>query len=472
MAWVLLFAFLLGIPRASLAHPMETVPAGHWAYSALRQVAASGLIPFHRLAAQPMTRAELAELVRDARRATEISQAGAGVRDLLQALEREFLRDDVGQVPAQVILRSGAGTGSGLTQHPFSAAGNMAAIGMGAAWDRWMLWAEFGSGGEGILQRAYASGRIGGVELAIGRDGVRWGGSSRTTLFLDGQAGNLDAFRLSISWPEVRLAKVFGVLSTFDSKYLAGTRVDWQAAPRFRIGVIELAVVRPSLLMPYWILNPFPLVLTGPAIVKLQDWTGADDNPLGGLDFDLLVWPGFAISGQILADDLNWGHSPNRYGWQLGAVWADPFRTQRTSLKVEYSMVTNWTYTSLTGSGNHFLLGRRPLGFWLGNDADDTYVEVSHVLSPEATVAGWLARSRHGEGRIGTLWPSSAEAFERWWLSGVVEERYSLGAQYELRTSTGATKYWAEVGRITNVNNVSGVSGWDYRVGIEVARTW
>lgn len=419
-----------------------------------------------------MTRRELAELVREAGRSAEIEQPGAGIRDLLRALEREFLREDSEQVPAQTTLRSGAAARSGLTEHPSLATGNLVAIGVGTAWGEWMLWTELGPGGEDTLRRAYASGRVGTVELVIGRDAVRWGGSPRTTLFLDANAGSVDAFRLSVNWPDIRLAKVFALLSAVDARYLAGTRVDWQPAPRLRVGVIEMAVVRPGPLLPYWILNPFPAVLTGPAIVKLQDWTGADDNPLGGLDFDFLVWPGLALYGQIFADDLNWGHAPNRLGWQLGAFWEDPFRTGRTSLRIEYSTVVNWTYTSLTGSGNHFLFEGRPLGFWLGNDADDVYVEVSRVLSSDATLAGWLARSRHGEGRIGTIWTSAAEAFEKWWLSGVVETRYSLGLQYEVRSSAGSTTYWAEVGSVANLDNISGVTGWDYRLGIQVARKW
>lgn len=471
-ASLLLSVLLLVIPAASAAHPREMIPAGHWAYAALRQLAASGLVSFHRLAVQPLSRDELAEVVRQARQGTELRDVTSGMLDLIRALEREFLRGEGDQIFSQLKLRSGAGM-TGRTGYPFAAADGVSAIGLGAAWGEWMLWTEFGTGDDAaVLNRFYASGRSGTVDLVLGRDALRWGGSSRTTLFLDAHAGNLDAFRLSLNWPSVRLAKVFGLLSASDSRYLSGTRIDWQPAPGFRMGITELAIVRPGPLIPYWILNPFPLVITGPAIVKLQDWAGSDDNPLGGLDFDLLVWPGFVLSGQIVADDLNWGHSPNRYGWQLGAFWANPFRTQRTSLRVEYSMVTNWTYTSLTGSGNHFLHAGHPLGFWLGNDADDLYAEVSHVLSPDLTLSGWLARTRHGEGRIGVPWPSAAVGFEKWWLSGVVETRYAAGLMYEIRSARGATKYWAEIGNVSNVNNVSGINAWDYRLGIEVAHTW
>lgn len=498
-ALLVIISAVCGAAEVSAAHPMEVVPVRHWAYGALRQLAAAGMIPSYRLAAQPLTRGEIAALVRQARAAA----GPPAVLDLLDALKAEFLgAEGAGREGGGTAWRAGftAGADAGggpaprLTLHPLLIPEQRLTIGGAASEERWVVGADLaagtrggapvagvlsggGTGPEGnatlLVRRAYASGQVGTIRLAAGRDLVWWGVGERSTVFLDAAAGGLDALRLSSEWPNFRLTKLISVLSTAEARYLIGTRADWQVNPRLRVGLVDLVVARPGGLLPYWILNPVPVVINGPLATRLQDWAGANDNPLGGIEFDYLIRPGVQLYGQGLADDIiTRGNAPHRIGGQVGILFIDPFRNGRTSVRLEYTAVTNWTYTVMNGTGNHYLFDGRPLGFWLGNDGDDLYVELSHVLGPSGTVRGWLSRTRHGEGRVGAAWPSQSAAFDAVWLSGVAETRYAVGVAYETRRGDGWTRWWVEVGRGSNVANVAGVTVWDARAGVEVAYGW
>lgn len=517
---------------AAAGHPLETVPPGHWAYQALALLAAAGLIAPRDLARQPLTRSEIAALVRQAERAASADGADAsgpsgwrpdvgsgagrgvvprGVADLLRALRWEFAPEPSAEggggrsadapgaggpagesgtggsvgapgpsQPASGIhpglsaaAEGGAVQGLGLTAFPRGGRAR-SVLGWGAGGEGWLLQAEAVWDGRTVEPgRVSARGRFRGFDLQAGSERLRWGASPRSTLFLSEHAGPIEGLLLTADARGVRLTKFAAPLLVDPPRYLVGTRADWQVNPRLRVGLVELVVARPGGLLPYWLLNPLPAVLSGPFGALLQEWTGANDNPLGGLEVDYRPRPGLLLYGQGLVDDISTrGNAPHRIGWQAGALAADPFRTGRTSLRVEYTAVTNWTYTSMSDPTLHFQRDGRPSAFWAGNDADDLYLEVEHVLSAETSVRGWLSRTRHGAGRIGAPWPSESEAFASWWLSGVVETRHAAGAAYERRWGGGWWRLWAEAGRVANVDNLSGRDGTDFRAGVRFSTRW
>jgi len=88
------------------------------------------------------------------------------------------------------------------------------------------------------------------------------------------------------------------------------------------------------------------------------------------------------------------------------------------------------------------------------------------------TLQGWLAYTRHGEGRLGTIWGSTDEAWARYFLSGVVETRVTAGGGWERRWDGSRLGISAEISRVENRNNVAGDSGLDLSVRISYARHW
>lgn len=473
-AWksLVCLALILVSSGASTAHPLETVEVGHWSYVALRHLASVGLISLRDLGQQPLTREEIARLVRAASAQASTRPVPADAADLLVALRREFLPDAEGErVFGAGTIQATTAVPPSLTIHP--AGGGTAGTGLGIGSPGWLLWIEGMWEGSAITPaRGYVSTKLGSVYLEAGRDVQHWGGSPRSSLILSQDAGALDMLRLSFDRPHIRFSKFGTRLTSTPERYLIGTRVDWMLSDRLRAGFSEAVVAQPSGLLLYHVLNPLPTLLsTLLDIVRLQNYSGTNDNPLGTIDFDLIVSPKVSVYGQLLVDDMARFY-PNRTGFMVGGLVSEPMRMTRTQLRVEYSRVQNWTYTDMTGDGNHYGRNGRNLGHWLGPDGDDLYLAMTSVRSPEISHGVWLAMTRHGEGRLGRVWTTPDEAQGDAFLSGVVETRYAIGAEYLQRTPGAWTRYWAEVASVTNRNNVSGASGLDVRVGLEWSYRW
>jgi hypothetical protein len=255
--------------------------------------------------------------------------------------------------------------------------------------------------------------------------------------------------------------------------YLVGTRLDWQATNRFRVGFSESMIMFSGRALLYALVNPFPVLLTQALDPTRLQFRYLRENAqfVDAVDFDWLISPGFTLSGQLLVDDWSAdAKSPHRIGGLLLFTAADPFHNGRTSLLVEYSAVLNGTYTeNKLPLFSYILPSGRYLGSWLGNDADDLVVQLRHVLGPDATLAGWVARTRHGEGRVGVPAPVH---FKNSFLSGVVENRWAGGALYETRAGDQTIRYWGELASIQNRNNKPGQNLTELLFGVEFLWRW
>lgn len=149
------------------------------------------------------------------------------------------------------------------------------------------------------------------------------------------------------------------------------------------------------------------------------------------VDFDWIPRPSVRLYGVGYIDDApeRIAERRARVGLLGGVYLADPFKNGRTSLRLEYSAVTNGTYSY--GFGLEHAYRGRSLGHWLGPDGDDLYLELTHRLDPATDLQLSYASTRHGEGRIGQVAPPP----EDWFLSGVVEHRQTLGFQLQRRHS-------------------------------------
>ncbi|HEY3248634.1 MAG TPA: hypothetical protein VGK88_10135 [bacterium] len=470
-------ALVLVVGTVATAHQLETIPPSHWAYAALRSLAGIGLVSFRSLAQLPLTRGEIAALVQTADQAAVGRTLPVGTRELLAALRREFA-PQTQPVRTQVTARV-APTRMSLTDYPGITPGSFAGLGVGAGGSAGVVWVEGGitpSGGQAT--RVYGMSRFGEVYLQIGREIQQWGPSPRTSLILSEWAGGIDMVRLVVDSGRFRFTKFASPLITGPRiVYFVGTRLDWQATERFRIGFSESILTFRGPMLAYALLNPLPVVLTealDPTRLQLR-FLRQTAQFVDAVDFDWMIRPGFTLAGQLLVDDYSSdGRSPHRIGAIGLFTWADPFRNGRTSLRVEYSAVNNYTYTdNKFPLFNYILPSGRFLGYWLGDDADDLVLELRHVLGPSAVLSGWLAHTRHGEGRIGIpMPPGPTKKFKNAFLSGIVEDRMAAGAQYETHDENRTVRYWGEVASIQNLNNKRGRSGTELLFGIEFLWRW
>lgn len=307
---------------------------------------------------------------------------------------------------------------------------------------------------------------------------MSWGPSLRSSLLLSDNAGTLPLLRITAEIPRLRLTKVVASLdraagSGLDTALLVGTRLDWLVTPRFRLGLSEsLITTWNAPLIIFHIIHPLPVLFSTIAANYLHDTLQHPHNTLASVDFDWLPRPGVRLYGGLMIDDSG-GRLPLRH-WRLGLLAGlhllDPFRTGRTNLRLEYSLVTNGTYNYFTCCGLDYSYRGRSLGHWLGPDGDDLYLELTHQLRGPTTLQVWYSFTRHGQGRVGQPAPPGPED---WLLSGVVEHRHTLGLNlHQVHSPSLETRYRAELVFVTNRGNMAGAQATEGLLGIDLTYRW
>jgi len=477
VAVALIVAALVLIPsapaRALEGSLLSYVPLDHWSYQVLDRLATLGLIPLHAISARPITRAEARRLVEEAwlklpRAPSEVARL---VRDDLEALRREFAASP--SVEARIGVLAG---GSGLEFAPPHPVGTSSVTINTAGGDVLLSGRLATDHPAGVPRSEFsASFRLGSVEAQVGRASVFWGPSFRTGLLLSDAAGTLPLFRLTAELPRTRVTKTVAWLersggSPAGDVVLFATRLDYDLSPAFRLGFSE-AVITPwgGPLTFYHLLQPIPVLSGIIASYDLHDALGQSRNMSVAVDFDWVPRPGVRLYGVGYIDDAaeRIAERRARVGLLGGVYLADPFKNGRTSLRLEYSAVTNGTYGY--GFGLEHAYRGRSLGHWLGPDGDDLYLELSHRLKPATDLLVSYSYSRHGEGRIGQMPPPP----EDWFLSGVVEHRQTIGFQLQRRHSPALeTQYRVELSRLANRGNQLGEDAWEGLLGLGFTYRW
>ncbi len=464
-------------PAGATYADLSYVPLDHWSYQVFYRLASLGLVPLDAVSARPITRQEARRLVVEAlerARATDSKIVGLVEGDL-QRLRGEFSMDSAVEIRARSVIGNWAQEFS-----PDRSAGiSSAAAGLSLS-DDWFLFGRVVGGdspGDPPAGEIYTSLKLGSVSLQFGRTSSSWGPSLRTGLLLSDNAGTLPLFRLTADLPQARLTKIVASLERFGGSppgpiVLIATRLDWMVTPRFRVGFNESLVTGwGGPLTMYDLLEPIPVLSQIIGGYEFHDRLGQSRDSTVAVDFDWLVQPGTRLYGVGFVNDMpeRIAERLARIGVLTGVFFADPFKSGDTSLRLEYSAVTNGTYTYPNFPVLAYAYLGRSLGHWLGPDGDDLYVELSRQQNPSTELEFSYAYTRHGQGRFGQPIPSPAD----WFLSGVVETRHTFGLQLQtVHPPSFETRYRAEIASVTNQQNVAGANGWQWRLGFEATYRW
>jgi hypothetical protein len=466
-----------GPAHAQSGWDLSYVPAGHWSYQVFDRLASLGLIPLDAVTARPITRREARRLVAKAlSRAwiadSEIIRLVAGD---LQRLREEFSVDSVLEIQGRGLAGNRA-----IEFTPDRSAGVFsAAVGLALS-DDWFLFGRVaggGSSGDPPAGELYTSFQLGSVSFQLGRTSSSWGPSLRTGLLLSDNAGTLPLFRLTAELPQARLTKIVASLERSGGSppgpiVLFATRLDWMVTPQFRLGFNEsLVTAWGGPLTWYDLLEPIPVLSQIIAGYEFHDRLGQARSSAVAVDFDWLLQPGTKLYGVGFVNDMpeRIAERLARIGVLAGVFLANPFKDAEMNLRFEYSAVTNGTYNYPPAPELAFAYRGRSLGYWLGPDGDDLYIELSRRLNASTDVQFSYAYTRHGQGRIGQPAPPPAD----WFLSGVVEHRNTFGLQLQtVHSPSLETRYRAEIASVTNQGNVAGVNGWEWLLGLEATYRW
>ncbi len=453
------------------------MPLNHWLYRVFDRLAIFDLIPLDAVTSRPITRREARRLVGEALQRVQTADAETArlVEVDLQWLRQELSAD----VPIEIQGRVLAGDPVPEFAPDRSADVSSAAAGVALTND-WLLFGRAVAGnspGDPPVGEIYTSFQLGSVSFQLGRTSSSWGPSLRSALLLSDNAGTLPLFRLTADLPQARLTKVVASLERFGGApqgpiVLFATRLDWMVTPRLRLGFNEALVTAwGGPLTMYDLLEPIPVLSQIIAGYEFHDRLGQARDSTVAVDFDWLVQPGTKLYGVGFVNDMpeRIAERLARIGVLAGVFFADPFKIRDTSLRLEYSAVTNGTYTHPTFPVLAYEYLGRSLGHWLGPDGDDLYLELSRHLNPSADLQFSYAYTRHGQGRFGQPAPPPAD----WFLSGVVETRNTFGLQLQtIHSPSFDTRYRAEIASVTNQGNVAGANSWEWRLGFEATYRW
>ena len=284
----------------------------------------------------------------------------------------------------------------------------------------------------GDVRQAFLFSRSGPLAVTAGRFASFWG--PRNSLVLSAQTP-LDGFGYAFHWGRLtlsyRLARLDGLnpdrdgSEQFENRYLAGHRLDINAATWLQLGFFETVVFGgPGRQIDLFYLNPI-LFYHG---TQLNE--GIDDNTFLGLDFSLQPRQRIRLYGQLLIDDFQIDRQtqvdeePNEIAFLTGLHWVNV--VPNLDFQLEHSRVTNWTFNQVQ-ERNRYTYNDRLIGGALGNDYDLTEATITHWFARATAASLHWRYHRQGEGQVTSEWTapwlSASGDYEESFPTGTVEKR-------------------------------------------------
>ena len=497
------FALLPGTARPE---PAEFLPAFHASYEDLESLAARGALGSFSIHTRPLARLDVARALIQARDRDPALESDLHWQRLARELAREFQDLEVTPPYAETgpLVDAGpreqrfrlamAGHARGDYDETRAIHWRMRDESSVAARMSLELWPGFGayeelgvtrirgqrefidaiaehSDLETAVLRGELTGRVGPLTAAAGYESFRWGPGRRGTLLLSEAAGPMTFLSLQGSvrgeHTGVTAIALNAVISAADHAYLAAHRIEVEIAPRWTLGVSEAARYSSSGLDPLYAVGLLPYTV----IERIRIREASNDslrsleraNVMASADVSFRATRGLTLYGELLVDDYasEAANMPNRIAYQLGFRSDRPWGAHAVHFLGEYTRVRNYTY-SVYYVENYAYRGR-PLGYSLGPDAENVYVEAAFDIT-----RNWQLRwsgdfTNHGEGRLGVPWFPSQGAVSTAGLSGVVEERRGVwGDARWMPLDAVDLSVGAGFRRVRNDANVSGADrdGW------------
>lgn len=285
-------------------------------------------------------------------------------------------------------------------------------------------------GGVAVTDRAvgYAVLRLPWLDIEAGRDLVAWGPGYRSNLILSRDSDVYDLFKFTFRFKKFKYETFHGFLNADETKYLSGKRFEARIFPWLQFGIAE-AVVYGNRSIEFMYINPFiPINLA-------ERHLGDRDNNTISFDFTYFSPFGIKAYGELFLDDFSvsknlFNDYGNKWAVLLGALWVDPLGLPNTEFRVEAVRIQPFVYTHRDPI-NTYKNYNNPLGHWLGPDADDWFLEITHRPHRNLKLGLSWEQRRRGDNNINEGTPPEDRRIH--FLDGVVERNrfHSLFAEWQ-----------------------------------------
>lgn len=508
----ILSIFYAFLPHPAHAQPAEFLPVRHAIYEDIEYLTSRGLLDSLGVYTRPLARIDVARALLRARR------LHPGLENELhyQRVEREMAREltDLDQPPER--KESGPLVDSGPRERRFRIQGAGHLLGdYDEARDdahfrlrdetnaslraSLQLWPAFGIYEELAITRirgdradidplikhtdiefavphAEITGRTGPMTFAAGYDEFRWGPGARGTLLLSQAPGPMEFVLIQgQAAGRVTATALSGVLSRSENRMLAMHRIEFTPTRRLRLGVAEgVRYFSSSIDLLYGLgILPYTLIERIQRREATMDSTRGEarSNVMASADATFHLSPSLFLYGELLVDDFATEDKtmPDRYAWQAGVGTDRPLSSGTFHFQGELTRVLNFTYS--VDYGENFIHHDRPIGYVLGPDVKDLWLESAYDLSRDWQVRWTGDLVDKGEGKLGIPWVEGTTPVPGTGLTGTIEHRRETWADLRwiprdnVDVSVGAGYRHRE-----NVDNVSGVdqSAWLGRIAADV----
>lgn len=498
-----------GVPRAA-ARPAEFLEARHPAYEEVEALAARGILDSVRIYTRPLARVDLARALLRARRLDPGVEREPSYARLERELARELAELDttraypesgplVDHGPREPRFRlqsaahvrgdfeetrdprfrfrdeTSAGVRMALQVRPALVAYEEIAVTRIRGQREWIDPLAKDTDVEFAVFRAGLTARGGPVTGAIGYDYFRWGPGRRGTLLLSANAGPMGYLQLRGDFAgRLSVTALNGILSRVEDEMLAAHRIELAATPWLTVGLAEAArYSSDGIDLLYGIgLLPYSLVERIHVREASHDSLRGDvrSNVMASGDVAVRVSPDLTLYGELLVDDFTTEEDemPDRFGWTAGFRSHRPVGAGAIRFLAEYTFVRNFTYS--VDYGENYEYRDRPLGYALGPDVENVWVETAYDLSRDWQVRWSGELTNKGEGRVGEPWTPALGDVDVSRPTGVVERRREVWGDVRWLPRDNVDLA-AGLGyrRRENVDHVSGIdeAAWLARIALD-----
>jgi hypothetical protein len=421
MAALGLLLTLMTVPSSAVVS--TNVPLGHWSYDAVDKLANYGLIESSMLTMKPLSRMEMARHIAQAIYALDaMDDPPPLLRAIIERLEKEF-QDELVYIGlldgsysdsaikpledpyAKYVYAQDRTDIENIRGDEFQAGSNFRGgfASRGRLFDTlgFYLHPEYATPspeGDVELIEGYGKAMLGPFEIEGGRDSLWWGPGHHGALLISNNAEPFTMLKISNPQP-LRLPWIFRYIGLVKGQWFLTELEEDRDHPGAKLSGLRLA------------LKPHPAVELGATRVVMFGGEGApgvswfeyiknmiqfseeqsEDNQLAGLDGSFLLplprslpLRSVKLYGDFMGEDSV--HSaPSRWSYLAGLQLNDILRTGRTDLRMEWAHTNPVAYIHGIYTSGYTYEGR-VIGHFIGPNADDFFVLLSHYLTESLVV--------------------------------------------------------------------------------------
>ncbi len=244
------------------------------------------------------------------------------------------------------------------------------------------------------------------LSLTIGRQSLEMGRGYIDKLFVSDNIPPFDYAGMNAHYKFFRYSFFVGNLrgdslgSPITSKGIVGHYLDLDISKSFRVGIFESLIIGNGP-FSFTYVNPVSYLESSNFTAEIKD----NNNNLMGFDCEIIPAKNLGVQLSLLLDDLNLPtlskhdstHAANKFGYQGGVYYAQPFGINDLTATVEYTRIDPFVYTHKTNISSYTNWGIG-IGAALPPNSDEIALKVDYNLTNRISLDFLYKHQRSGEG--------------------------------------------------------------------------